>query len=160
MGKTKCLLGVVGSSRTERGLWQNVGLWYSTATWGLKSQQTVRKRRVFWSSLSLRLASESVQDRNQPGSSWEGLQEGQEDAHNAECLRRWTRHQVKAALLCPQGPGLGQSPNLRSTLERGKAGLERTENSIRSGKWYRHPIHIDQSIKKRFAKHLLCIAKQ
>lgn len=59
-----------------------------------------------------------------------------------------------------QGPGLGQSTNLGSTIEGGQGGVEGIENSIRGSKWKRHPIHVDSSIKKRFAKHLLGIAKQ
>lgn len=79
MGRTKCPLGAVGSSRTDRGMWHNIGPWYSTATWGLKCQRGVRKRRALWNGLGLQLASEYVQDRNQPGLSWEDLQARQED---------------------------------------------------------------------------------
>lgn len=67
MGRTKCPLGGVGSCRTDRGMWHDIGPWYSTATWGLKCQRGVRKRRALWNGLGLQLASEYVQDRNQPG---------------------------------------------------------------------------------------------
>lgn len=45
-----------------------------------------------------------------------------------------------------------------STLALGQAGLEGTEN--RPSKWKRRPIHIDLSLKKHLAKHLLCLGKQ